>query len=136
MDGADRIEIHELMALYGFITDERDWSRIGDLVTADIFFDLSALGGDMVRGIDAFTLVMTAPDAWRPLAHHVGNVIVTESADGRVRVDSKVAAVLDDGKVLSFSYIDEVRRCEDGRWRIAARAIIGRRKPSRGRDSG
>lgn len=131
MDAADRIEIHELMALYAYITDERAWSRLPDLVTEDITFDVSKLGLDVVHGIEAFTAMMTAKDAWRPLAHHVGNVLISEGSgpDGEVRVDSKVAAVLKDGRVLSFSYVDRVRHCADGRWRISVRAIIGAGSP-------
>lgn len=38
LDTADRLAIYELLALYGHIIDERQWSRIGELFANEGIF--------------------------------------------------------------------------------------------------
>jgi hypothetical protein len=61
-----------------------------------------------------------------PLAHHATNVVVTEDADGTVRVLSKGAGVGAGGRVGSVTYRDIAVRTPDG-WRIAERVVVLRR---------
>jgi hypothetical protein len=61
-----------------------------------------------------------------PLAHHATNIVITEAADGTVRVISKGIGVGRKGLVGSVVYRDIVRKEEQG-WRIAHRVATRRR---------
>lgn len=38
MNVADTLAIHQLLALYGHVVDEREWDRMDELLTADLVF--------------------------------------------------------------------------------------------------
>ena len=61
-----------------------------------------------------------------PLAHHATNIVVTEDADGTVRVLSKGIGVGRKGRVGSVTYRDVAVRAAAG-WRLASRAAVLRR---------
>jgi hypothetical protein len=121
----DRLAIHELVALYGHVIDERQFSRTGELFTDDARYDVSDFTAGIVVGIGAIV------DLWRsserhPLAHHATNVVVTQDADGTTRVESKGIGVLADGKAGSVTYRDVVVKTPLG-WRIRERVALRRR---------
>ncbi|NDA42757.1 MAG: nuclear transport factor 2 family protein, partial [Gammaproteobacteria bacterium] len=82
IDTADRLAIHELMGLYGIVIDERDWSRIDELFTDDVVYDMSELGLGVLRGKDAVLRLWRERDDLHPLAHHATNVVISATADG------------------------------------------------------
>jgi hypothetical protein len=123
---ADILAIHELLALYGHIIDEREWQRVGELFTADALYDMSDFGLGVMRGAAAIRAVWSRPDAIHPLAHHATSIVVTEDPDGRVRVLSKGLGVGSNGRVGSVVYRDIVVRTADG-WRFAERKAQVRR---------
>ena len=116
----DVLAIHELLALYGHIIDEREWHRVGELFTADAVYDMRDFGLPQVRGGQAIGALWGAPDAAHPLAHHATNIVVREDPDGTVRVLSKGLGVGPQGRVGSVVYRDVVTRTSQG-WRFAAR---------------
>lgn len=125
IDAADRIAIHELMAHYGNLIDERELSRTHELFTDDAPYVMNGFSPDgssvTVRGWEAIA------DYWResathPLAHHVTNVRVREDTDGTVRVHSKIIGVGFKGRVGSATYSDIVVRTAAG-WRMAERVL-------------
>lgn len=124
----DRLEIHELMARYGNIIDEREFSRAWEVFTPDARYDLADLGDGVVVGIDDIVAMWTASTT-HPLAHHVSNVELTPNTDGTVSVYSKVVGVGYKGRVGSATYRDVVRKTADG-WRIAERIVVLRRPES------
>ena len=119
---ADRLEIHELMARYGNIIDERQFSRTREVFTADARYDLSDLDDGVMVGVEAIVAMWTASTT-HPLAHHVTNVEITTEPDGTVAVYSKVIGVGYKGRVGSATYHDVVHKTDDG-WRIAERVVI------------
>jgi ketosteroid isomerase-like protein len=127
MDAADVLAIHELMASYGHVIDERQWSRIHELFTDDVTYDVSDVGLGVMHGIEAVRELWAADTARHPLAHHVTNVVVHEGTDGTARVESKIVGIGKDGRAASFTYRDVVRRGDDGRWRMTERVITLRR---------
>lgn len=46
----DRLAIRELLALYGYIIDERQFSRTGEIFTADARFDVTDFGKGVCHG--------------------------------------------------------------------------------------
>jgi SnoaL-like domain len=119
-DSGDILAIHQLLALYGHIIDEREWQRVPELFTASAVYDMSEFGLGVVRGAAAIRELWRRPDAAHPLAHHATNIMVSEDPDGTVRVVSKGLGVGADGRVGSVVYRDVVERTSAG-WRFAVR---------------
>jgi hypothetical protein len=46
----DRLAIRELLALYGYIIDERQLSRTGEIFTADARYDVTDFGKGVCHG--------------------------------------------------------------------------------------
>ncbi|MBS0378715.1 MAG: nuclear transport factor 2 family protein [Proteobacteria bacterium] len=128
LDTADRLAIHELLGLYGHIIDAREWHRVSELFSADARYDMREFNLGEVRGPEAIRALWSAPEAAHPLAHHATNIVVSEDADGTVRVLSKGLGVGPNGRVGSVIYRDVVVRTAHG-WRFASRAAELRRAP-------
>jgi 3-phenylpropionate/cinnamic acid dioxygenase small subunit len=125
---ADRLAIHELLALHGHLMDDGAFDRLGDLFTEDVRYDVTAFGAGDLHGPDAVAAAGRALGAGNPVGHHVTNVLVTEDPDGTVRARSKGIGVNADGSTGSVVYDDVLRRAGDG-WRIAYRKVTPRRTP-------
>jgi hypothetical protein len=121
----DRLAIHELMALYGHVIDERQFSRTGELFTDDARYDVSDFKAGIVQGVAAIVELWRSSDR-HPLAHHASNVVVTQDSDGTTNVVSKGIGVLADGKAGSVTYRDVVVKTPCG-WRIRERVALRRR---------
>ncbi|AKU16448.1 nuclear transport factor 2 family protein [Luteipulveratus mongoliensis] len=125
LDVADRLAIHELMALHGHLADSRGADRLHLLMTDDVVMDVTAYDLGVVDGLEANRRLWTEAPGNQPVGHHVTNVMVSEDDDGTVRVRSKGIAVMADGTTGTADYDDVVVRTPDG-WRIARR-VVGRR---------
>lgn len=122
----DRLAVHELLALHGHLVDEGELDRLGEVFTGDVGYDLTPLGGDVLRGLDAIRAAAVELDDRNPVAHLVTNVVVAEQ-EGHVTARSKFLGVRRDGSVGSGAYTDVLRRTPDG-WRIAHRRVSLRRE--------
>ncbi len=122
---ADRLAIHELLALHGFLADERRFDELGLLLTVDAIYDVSDFGLGEVVGLDAIKVLWRGGSGEAPAGHHVTNVIVSEDEDGTVRVRSKGIAVMAAGAAGTVVYEDVVVLTPAG-WRIAVRKVVGR----------
>jgi 3-phenylpropionate/cinnamic acid dioxygenase small subunit len=127
---ADRLAIHELLALHGHLMDEGAFHRLGELFTPDVRYDVTAFGAGELRGPDAVAAAGRALADRNPVGHHVTNVLVGEDPDGTVRARSKGLGIYADGTAGSVVYDDVLRKVGDG-WRIAARKVTPRRVPLR-----
>jgi hypothetical protein len=126
IDPADTLAIHELLALYGHIIDERAWQRVGELFTERTVYDMREFGLGVVIGAEAIRALWSGPRAAHPLAHHATNIIVSAEADGTVRALSKGLGVGPNGRVGSVVYRDVLERTPSG-WRFLSRAGYLRR---------
>jgi hypothetical protein len=126
LEVADTLAIHQLLALYGHIIDEREWQRVDELFTADAVYDMTEFGLGRVVGAAAIRALWSRPDASHPLAHHATNIVISEDGDGRVHVLSKGLGVGANGRVGSVVYRDLVERTAAG-WRFTARSAQLRR---------
>lgn len=123
---ADRLAIHELLGLYGHLIDQRRWDELDKVFTADLVYDATDFGQRVTRSLAELQAVWTGDLSIHPLAHHATNIVVTEDADGTVRVLSKGIGVGNRGRVGSVTYHDVVVRTPDG-WRLAERRAELRR---------
>jgi hypothetical protein len=128
LDAADRLAIHEVLALYGHLVDERRWDGLGRVFTPDVVYDATDFSMPVTRGLRELVAEWTsdAGMARHPLAHHATNIVVTEDADGTVRVLSKGIGVGAGGRVGSVTYRDVAVRTAEG-WRLAERVVVLRR---------
>lgn len=128
----DRLAITELLSTHGHLVDDGSLDRLAELFTPDVVYDLTDFGQQPLRGVAAIREAGWALGAANPVAHHVTNVVVTESPDGTARVRSKGLGINADGSCGSVSYDDTVVRTADG-WRISHRRLTPRRVPLGGR---
>lgn len=83
----DRLQIHELLAYYGHVLDDRGWDRLDELFTPGAALDYTRAGAAAVlHGLGEIRAFFR--EANHPSAHHVVNVVVTAGTAG-VRVRSK-----------------------------------------------
>jgi hypothetical protein len=128
IDTADRLAIHELLARYGHLIDERRWDELHLVFVPDVRYDASDFDMPVTESLDALVAEWTSPEGMQrhPLAHHTTNVVVVEDDDGTVRVLSKGIGVGAGGRVGSVTYRDVVVRTTEG-WRFASRTAKLRR---------
>ena len=118
---ADKLEIHEMAALYGFLIDDRDWPGLDRVFTDDVVFVIRTRAGEVrIEGLDALRDYMHKSPT-HPLAHHVTNVVV-EGGPQDARMRSKVIGPLPERGPATADYRDRLRRTPQG-WRIAERVV-------------
>jgi SnoaL-like domain len=124
LDAADHIALHELAGLYGHLLDQRRWDDL-DLVFTDnvVFEGLTRTTHSIAEKV----ALWTSPEAANshPIAHHITNPVVTEDADGTVRMICKGIMLRSATPSVSIVYEDIAVRTERG-WRIAYRKVINR----------
>ncbi len=124
-NSGDVLAIHQLLALHGHLIDARELHRLDELFTADVVYDVSALGQGTIRGLDQFREISEsfAADQRNPVGHHVTNVVVEQVMGDTATVRSKGIGVLRDGRTSSATYLDQLARTPEG-WRIATRRVV------------
>ena len=125
---SDILAIHELLALYGHLIDERRWDEFDRVFVDDVVYDATDFEMPITRSLAELVAEWTSEEglARHPLGHHATNIVVTEDDDGTVRVLSKGIGVGGGGRVGSVVYRDVAVRVEVG-WRLASRAVTLRR---------
>ncbi|WP_435592580.1 nuclear transport factor 2 family protein [Nocardia sp. bgisy118] len=130
---ADRVAIHETIALHGHLADDRAWDRLDEVFADDVVFDLTDYGYGTLHGLRAMRdLARGSRDAAnQPMGHHVTNIVIVGQDCENVRVRSKALAVAADGTSASAVYEDVLLREPRG-WRIGYRKVVARRGPAVG----
>ncbi|MFD9948296.1 nuclear transport factor 2 family protein [Nonomuraea sp. NPDC059023] len=124
----DRVAITDLIAMHGHLCDSGELDRLDEVFTADVLYDVTDFGQEVLRGVAACADAGRALGELNPVGHHVTNIVLNEEADGRVRARSKGIGVNADGTSGSVTYEDTVLRLGQG-WRISRRTVIARRVP-------
>jgi 3-phenylpropionate/cinnamic acid dioxygenase small subunit len=128
LDALDLLLVHQLLAHYGHVVDDRAWERFDELFTPDATLDYTRAGATVVHsGLDEIRAFFR--DANHPSAHHVLNIVVTER-DGEVRVRSKFLVPYTrethTPKRWYGGTYDDVVVPTDAGWRFAVRVCTGR----------
>ena len=127
MEPADRLEIHELPGRYGDAIDDRNWEGLGRVFTDDATFDLTDLGGPVLRGLDEIRRYMDT-EATHPQTHLMANIYVDEQGPDTAMMYFRIVARAKGGVFGTASYYDDVVRTPAG-WRVKDRLIALRRRP-------
>jgi hypothetical protein len=120
LDVADQLAIHQLIALYGHIVDERQFSRVGEMFSPTIRYDMTDFGAGVLIGPQAVVDYWSLPTTRHPLVHLTTNVVISVESDGTVRVASKGVGIGYGGKAGSVTYLDIVEKIDD-RWLMVER---------------
>ena len=124
----DRAAIDELIARYGFTIDDRDLPAIADLFTDDAVVR-SADGVMSATGLDAVIEQFHGRfSVLGPSNHYTHDRVIAfdevdpDRATGRVVSHAEMTR---HGRaaVACIRYLDEFRRCADGRWRFRERVL-------------
>jgi hypothetical protein len=124
----ERWAIGETIALHGHLFDRGLLDRLDELFTADVVYDVADVGIGSLRGIAEIRRAALALGDGNPLAHHVTNVRITGVEADRVHTECKAIAVKQDGRCASATYLDTLRREDEG-WKISHRTVLARRTP-------
>ena len=126
----DKEAIRELVACYSRAIDKRDYALLRDLYTDDA---IDSHGPEFEGGIDEFIeMIETAMPRYGYTGHHVCNHLISVDGDeGNGEVYALAIHVLSDEAnpgqriedFLAVRYIDNYRRCSDGKWRFSRRHV-------------
>jgi hypothetical protein len=129
----DRLDIHEVIALHGHLSDAGAYERFDEVFTSDLVVDASDLGLALLAAhdptrlrLDAYIAAAHRRGMGGPVAHHVTNIVVRATGDG-AQAWSKGIALDQDSSVSSFTYEDQLVRTDRG-WRIRHRKVSARRE--------
>jgi ketosteroid isomerase-like protein len=126
------VAIAETLSLHGHLFDLGHLDRLEELFTPDVVYDITDVGMGTLAGIGEIRRAGIDLGADNPLAHHVTNIVITsDEHDGQVTTQSKGLAIMEDGRCVSTTYLDTLRRTDDG-WRLSHRVILARRTPLNG----
>lgn len=127
MDADDRWAITDTLSSVGHVFDEGRLDEIDTVFTADVVYDMSAVGMPVIHGIEAAREVARQLGTHGPISHHVSDVVVVGrggAEDGdEVAVDSKGLVLMADRTLTAVVHHDVLRR-EAGGWRIARRLVL------------
>ena len=128
LDVGDRLALHELLHLYGHLVDDRAWDQLEQVFTADVVYDARDFDMPVTHSLSELVAEWTSEEGLKrhPLAHHATNIVVSDDADGTVRLRSKGIGVGPGGRVGSVVYDDIAVPTELG-WRLASRRVTLRR---------
>jgi hypothetical protein len=122
----NRAEIAEVLSLYGFLMDDRDWVGLARVFTDDVHFDASDLGLGTVVGLEALRAAFAGMH--HPIGHHATNHVISIRQPDHAIADvvSKWLAPRREGLPSTGEYRDEFVLTPDG-WRIRSRTLTLRR---------
>lgn len=122
----DRAEIADLSSRYALVVDQREFSRLGEVFTADAVLDT---GRVQRQGLAEIIAAMEGLHRYEATSHIMGQQLL-ELIDGEVRGVSYCEAhhlvVADDeriDRVMHIRYHDLFAQVVDG-WRIARRRLV------------
>jgi 3-phenylpropionate/cinnamic acid dioxygenase small subunit len=130
LSAEDRAAIENVLALYCFSIDLRDWSRFAEIFTEDCVVQYGT--GDRPSGIDGLVeFVRHRLSLCAATQHHTGPPCIDDTDPSRVRVLSNVVAVHlgkpQGGNAAEeftvWGYYDDIFAQTDAGWRIAERRV-------------
>ncbi|MCS5732894.1 nuclear transport factor 2 family protein [Herbiconiux daphne] len=124
MNNDDRWNITDTLSLVGHVFDDGRLDEIDAVFTADIVYDMSALGMPVITGIDGARAAAQQMGTHGPIAHFVTNVVIVSENGDEVAVDSKGLMLMADQTTNAAVVNHDVLRRTPNGWRIARRVIV------------
>ena len=124
----DRLDIQELVALYAFRTDTRDFDSVPELFAEDGVWDETVLGAPLCSGRDAIVAAFAALGAANvdfvvhiSGAHQIGT-FSGETASGTSHLHAEL--MVDGHRVTVLGYYADDYVKVNGKWRFARRKLV------------
>jgi len=115
LSAEDVLSIQAVLMKYGFLIDDREWDRLGEVFTEDAVVDYRPGGGGPYHGLAEIDQAM------KTLQHPVQHMMVSHIIDGvsgdEVVTRTKALIPLQTGAVADIAYRDVLVRTPAG-WRI------------------
>ena len=120
LSSEDVLAIQAVIVKYGFLIDDREFDRLGEVFTEDAVVDYRPSGTGPYAGLAEIGQAM------RTLSHPVQHMLVSHIIDGvsgdEVVTRSKALIPLRDGGIADIAYRDVLVRTQAG-WRIKDKSI-------------
>lgn len=133
MTPEDRMDILDVLALYGQVLDRGMWQRLEDVFVGDATFDPSRVGLPIMRGVSEIREKLIPLEVRNPKrCRHSTNEAIVEWGPANARVLSKFISNHPTSIIAYGEYDDEMIKTAEG-WRIKHRTT---RLRALGRDDG
>ncbi len=124
MESEDILAIHDLLARYGHVVDDADWSALSDVFADEAVFDLEAVGRGSAHGTEELRACFARLD--HPLAHHTTNVTIEPTGHSGRGCAVSTSWSPTTARTRTGEYHDEVVHTAQG-WRLQRRTVVPRR---------
>lgn len=119
----DAVAIQSVVVKYGFLIDDREFDRLGEVFTEDASVDLRPDSSEGIRPMNGLTEI---EQGYAALSHPVQHMLVSQLLEPRsadeVIVRSKALIPLENGAIADIAYRDVVVRTAQG-WRIKDKRV-------------
>lgn len=124
----DRIAVQELVHLYGFYADTKEWHAVVDLFTDDCIVDETVIGLPLMEGKDAITAyyIGGTVDMVEYFLHYVTNHIMLEYSGDLARCISYIYGVGKTKTGIEFKimgYMNDQCAKVNGKWLFKSRRL-------------
>jgi hypothetical protein len=122
LSGEDVLAIQSVITKYGFLIDDREFERIGEVFAEDAAVDYSMIeGGKRYVGLAEIEQALkTLPNP--AVQHMLVSHIIDSASGGEVVTRTKALIPLSDGSIANIAYRDVLVRTRAG-WRIKDKSI-------------
>lgn len=124
----DRDAVATIINLHGHMVDEGQLDELEAVFTIDVEYDLTPMGGHVLRGLKTLKEASFQLGEDNPVAHHTTNIVIHLDSADEARARSKGLGITADGRCGSVTYEDHLVRTSKG-WRIDRRRVFLRRVP-------
>ena len=128
----DVLSIYAVVEKYGFLIDDREFDRLGEVFTDDAHVDYRIQGVEPLTGNGPFDGLAEIERQMHILEHPVQHMLVSHLIDSvsdeEVVVRSKALVPLHSGAIADIVYRDVLVRTSAG-WRIRDKSLRSHRPP-------
>jgi len=100
----DRSSITDLINRHGHLVDTGQFERLHEILTDDVAYDVTDLGGGVLVGPGALHEAALALGDGNPVGHHVTNIVLRAESQNVIQAHSKGIGIMADGTVASVTY--------------------------------
>ena len=115
LSGEDVLAIQHVIMKYGFLIDDREFGRLGEVFTEDAVVDYRPSGEGPFIGLAEIDRAMKT--LRHPVQHMMVSHIIDSASGDEVVTRTKALIPLHDGGIADIAYRDVLVRTQEG-WRI------------------
>jgi hypothetical protein len=120
LSGEDVLAIQSVIVKYGFLIDDREFDRLGEVFTEDAVVDYRPNGEGPFAGLAEIGRAMRTLQ--HPVQHMLVSHIIDSASDDEVVTRTKALVPLHNGAIADIAYRDVLVRTPAG-WRIKDKSV-------------